>query len=294
MLIGKSTIKFIPTSLAIMLVFVSFGPWGIFSVSERAQVNRLKNILEKAKILNQEKIVNETIWKKDSKGNFITSNLINDKILNDSLRNEVKSIVNYLDNHHGFSSIRTWFTQNVDSVIDAQMKKEDSRYVNEAMYYMKSMGLDYDKYYDSESEDMFTFFYSDADESITKVSNYDYVVSFDRYAAYSSNEVETEVCKFTIDSVQYKLSINTSNGNELRLSTNNESVKLNFDSCLSDLFSSYHNRDNNNVPVSKMEFMINTSKIEFKISFNMISVKQNSSGKKVANLKGMIFVKVKG
>jgi len=290
-LIGKSTIKFIPTSLAIMLVLVSFGPWGIFSVSERAQENRLKNILEKAKILKQDKIVNESTWKKDSNGNLVASNLLNDRILNDSLRNEVKSIVNYLDDHHGFSSIRSWFTQNIDSVIDAQMVKDDASSVNEAMYYMKSMGLDYEKYYDSESEDVFTFFYSDADEKITKVSNYDYVVSFDRYA---SKEVESEVCKFTIDSVDYTLSINTIKDNEVKLSTNSESVKLNFDECLKELFSSYHSRNNNDIPESIMTFMSSTSKIEFKISFNTISIKQNSSGKKVENLKGMIFVKVKG
>jgi hypothetical protein len=293
MLIGKSTIKFIPTSLAIMLVLVSFGPWGIFSVSERAQVSRLKHILEKAKIIKQDKIVNETLWEKDANRNFVPSDLKNDLILNDSLRNEVKSIVNYLDDHHGFSSIKGWFTQNIDSIIDAQMAKEKVNHISEAMYYMKSMGLDYYKDYDTDAEDMFTYFYSDADENITRVTNYDYVVSFDRYAAYSSKEVESEVCKFTIDSVKYTLSINTSKGNELKLSTNNELVKLNFDNCLSELFSTYHNRDNNDIPVSKMEIMSSTSKIEFKISFNMISVKQNSSGKKVANLKGMIFVKVK-
>lgn len=292
-LLFKSSIKFIPTSLALMLLLISFGPWGIFSVSERAQVNRLKNILEKAKIIKENKIVNESIWEKDASRNFVPSDLINDGLLNDSLRNEVKSIVNYLDDHHGFSSIKGWFKQNIDSIIDAQMVKEKVHHISEAMYYMKSMGLDYYKDYDTDSEDLFTFFYSDNDESITKVSNYDYVVPFDRYAAYASKEVESEVCKFVIDSVDYKLSINTSKGNEVKLSTNKEVVKLNFDDCLSELFSTYHNRDNNDVPVSKMELMGSTSKIEFKISFNMISVKQNSSSKKVENLKGMIFVRVK-
>jgi hypothetical protein len=138
---------------------------------------------------------------------------------------------------------------------------------------------------------VFTFFYSDTDESFTKVSNYDYVVSFDTNRPYASNE--SEVCKFTIDAVDYTLIINTSKENEVKLSTKNEAVKLDFDKCLSDLFSTYHNRDNNDVPVSKMELIGSTSKIDFKISFIMISVKQNSSSKKVENLKGMIFVRVK-
>jgi hypothetical protein len=273
-----------------MLLLISFGPWGIFSVSERAQVNRLKTILEKAKIIKENKIVNESIWEKDASRNFVPSDLINDGLLNDSLRNEVKSIVNYLDDHHGFSSIRGWFKQNIDSIMTAQMVKEKVHHISEAMYYMKSMGLDYYKDYDTDSEDLFTFFYSDGDESFTKVSTYDYVVSFDRYG---SKEVESEVCKFTIDSLDYKLSINRNKGNEVKLSTNKESVKLNFDECLKELFSTYHNRDNNDIPVSKMELTGSTSKIEFKVSFNMISIKQNSSVKKVENLKGKIFVRVK-
>lgn len=38
---------------------------------------------------------------------------------------------------------------------------------------MKSMGLDYNKYYEKESDHTFTNFYSDVDESFTKVSTYD-------------------------------------------------------------------------------------------------------------------------
>jgi hypothetical protein len=41
--IGKTNIKFIPTSLACLLIIVSFGPWGMFSFSETSQVNRLKS-----------------------------------------------------------------------------------------------------------------------------------------------------------------------------------------------------------------------------------------------------------
>jgi hypothetical protein len=120
------------------------------------------------------------------------------------------------------------------------------------------------------------------------------LVSFDTNNPSVSNVVESEICKFTIDSVDYILSVNTNKDNDVKLSTKNEAVKLDFNKCLSELFSSYHNRDNNDVPVSKMELIGSTSKIEFKISFNMIGVKENSSGKKVENLKGMIFVKVKG
>ncbi len=100
-------------------------------------------------------------------------------------------------------------------------------------------------------------------------------------------------CKFSIDSGDYKLNIIACKGNELKLSTKNKAVKLNFDECLKELFSTYQDRNNNNIPSSKMEFMSSNSKIEFKISFHTISVKQNSSMKKVENLKRLIFVRGK-
>jgi hypothetical protein len=42
----EKSLKFIAISLSIILIFSSFGPWGMFYVSKISQVNRLKSILE--------------------------------------------------------------------------------------------------------------------------------------------------------------------------------------------------------------------------------------------------------
>jgi hypothetical protein len=262
-IIGRSSIKFIPTSLALMLILISFGPWGMFSVSERAQVNRLKNILEQAKIMKQSKIVNESIWTKDTLGNYVASSTQNEKLLNDSLHNEVKSILDYLDDHHGFSSIRGWFNQNVDSIVNYQSAKEHSRYINEALYYMKSMGLDYETRYKN-IEKQSTYFYSDADETLTKVTDYDYVIPFDRYLL----DNETVICDFEIDSVTYKLVINKKASNELKFFADKTEVSCHLQELESSLLSSYNGSNNNNIPLSKMELMGSTSNIDYKIGFH--------------------------
>ena len=105
--IGKTNIKFIPTSLALIAILISFGPWGMFSVSEKSQVKRLEKILTQSKVLVKGKVQNETILGKENITNqYGIDKFANEKLLSDSLHNEVKSILDYLDDHHGFSLIR--------------------------------------------------------------------------------------------------------------------------------------------------------------------------------------------
>ncbi|MGX7836060.1 hypothetical protein ACWKSR_12990, partial [Campylobacter fetus subsp. venerealis] len=61
--LGKRNIKIIPLSLALVMLFSSFGPWGMFGLSELMQRNRLAKILTEHNILIQDKIQNEVQWK---------------------------------------------------------------------------------------------------------------------------------------------------------------------------------------------------------------------------------------
>jgi len=137
-LLAKQNIKFIPTSLAAILLLSTFGFWGMFSVSERSQVNRLKSILENTGVLADGKILNEVAFS----SNFSRATYPNDKKLSDSLHQEVYSILNYLDDFHGFSSLDDLFKQNADSVIRAHVGlSKENRSLNEQHAYMFMMGL---------------------------------------------------------------------------------------------------------------------------------------------------------
>lgn len=121
---GRKSIKFVPISLSLTLLLVCFGPWGMFSVSERSQVARLEKILTDAQILVNGKIVNE-IQLPDSCVHFDTlKTSINDRLLNDSLIVEVTSIMSYLDDFHGYESIRGWFKQDLSGVIETYDKQQ--------------------------------------------------------------------------------------------------------------------------------------------------------------------------
>ncbi|GBU08093.1 hypothetical protein AwDysgo_14240 [Bacteroidales bacterium] len=56
MLSKKKNIKLIPATFSLLCILTCFGPWGVFSVSERSQINRLQTILEENKILVDKKI----------------------------------------------------------------------------------------------------------------------------------------------------------------------------------------------------------------------------------------------
>lgn len=147
-ILRKENIKFIPISLAIILALMSFGPWGMFSISEKSQVKRLEKILTQAQLLKNSKIESEVEWSLDSNLLFKSEDKNrSNTVLNDSLNNEVYSILNYLEHNHGMKAIQPWFNQNLDSLYKVSI--DSNRYLSEAKIYMATIGLEYRYIYSS-------------------------------------------------------------------------------------------------------------------------------------------------
>ncbi len=89
------SIRMIPASLCVWTLLISLGPWGMFSVSERSQVDRLKQILTADSILV------------DGKVQTAPSPVLQDD------KTEILSILNYLHQVHGFAEIQPWFDESL-------------------------------------------------------------------------------------------------------------------------------------------------------------------------------------
>jgi hypothetical protein len=290
--IGKTNIKFIPTSLAVLMLLVSFGPWGMFSVSEKSQVNRLKSILEKSNILLDNKVQNEPIWIKDSLPELFNQvDLTNDNKLTDSLHNEVISILDYLDNHHGFSMIREWYKQDIDSLISTSIvkNKEDVRYYNEARIYMKSLGLNYE-YVEVEENVPNLEFVSIRDNLLKNVSGYDYVINFDYY---SSEEKEYEISSFKLDSIEYQLIISYNSKVNLTLKSKSEIINFKMNEFVIDIKNKFNNNSNDHVPISSMMLMDSCKKLHIKIEFQNLELQNNKKENYIERVSGDVFIKKK-
>jgi hypothetical protein len=287
--IGKTNIKFIPTSLALMLILISFGPWGMFSISEKSQVNRLKNILEQSKILVGNKVENETTWIKDSLPNLHSnSELKNAGRLTDSLHNEVLSILDYLDDHHGFSLIREWYKQDIDSIVNLKnVKKKNSYAYSEAEIYMKTLGLNYE-HINIDNKKTKIEYNASYNISMKTVTGYDYLVDFSRY---NYGQEDNDICSFYIDSIEYNLVYSNKPTVKLLLKSKTDTVDFELEDLINKLKKEYGNNPKSVLPVSKMQLVNSGNKFEIKIEFHSIEMESEKNRLHINNLSGEIFIK---
>ena len=287
-IVKKSNIKFIPTSLATILILVSFGPWGIFSLSETSQIKRLKNILESNSLLENGKIINEVEFdlndlKKDE--------FPNNHLLNDSLKSEVKSILNYLDDFHDFNKIKPFFSQNIDSLINVKNENKEGEFgyntINESNAYMLAMGLEY--YFSYSSKEISTeyfYFKSSSNKTPINIANYNLFYEF-----YFTNYDDDDDVSFNLNNINYSLSIDNNNS-KFTISSNSSSTTINLTKKAKDLINTY-SENKYDIPLSKMTLIENSKLYEYKLVLKEFNLSKKKDEIEIEKLSGYLLIKNK-
>ncbi len=290
--LGKPNIKFVPISLSITLMLTSFGPWGMFSVSEHYQVKRLQNILEKSNILKNGKINNETLWIKDTLANFnSTIENQNDYLLNDSLHNEVKSILDYMDNYHGFAKIRHWFTQDVNKLIEDKTTKKKQRIrIDEASVYMRSMGLKYEFLDDDINNKTFSY-QSKENEDFTFVAGYDYLYNFNIWT--QNNNEKYEIGQLKIDSTDFLFEFKNNPLPHLLLTHNKDSIQFGLMELFRNLEKEFGTGENNSISGEKLKLIASDLNYEAIINIHSLSLSRADKKLNLTQLKGNLLIRKK-
>ncbi|TPN85195.1 DUF4153 domain-containing protein [Aquimarina algicola] len=287
---GKANIKFIPISLATLLTLVLFGPWGMFSISQKSQINRLHHILETHSIIANNKINNEVFWNLDSLSYLHSEkSSTNDQLLKDSIHNEVKSIVDYLDDYHGFSGIDHLFTQNMDSLIKVSMVKNSS--TDDARIYMETMGLEYRQKYNSQTNRSNYFTYSSKhysnENNFVRISNYDYLINFSDYYITQKKE-------FNIDNKLYTLSFKDSKQhNEIIFYSESDTISFALNTLATQLSKEYGTKYKNNIDSDKLSTTKKLKGLEVKLMLNTINLQEVKNKIQVRAANGFILIKSK-
>ena len=295
--IKKTNIKFIPVSLALLLFLMSFGPWGMFSLSEQNQIKRLKNILSENFMLIDGKLANEVKLNTDTSYEYLSiRNTPNDSLLSDSLNNEVKSILDYLDDHHGFSGIRSFYQQNIDSLVRNKTKKNNKNegkfdydpYLNEAKIYMSAMGLDYYYYYPY-NENTYYHYTSNYKEKAIEIEHYDLLFVFNRLTNTDRN--------FTVDSVEHLLNFEN---NLITINVKSIIKPAYFDlsNLMSNLINKYDKSPSgykSNIPIEEMSLYANNDQYQYKLIINDINIysNTNSSSLDISNIEYYLLINKK-
>ncbi|MBV6646839.1 MAG: DUF4153 domain-containing protein [Cyclobacteriaceae bacterium] len=167
---GGKNIKLIPMTLFGFVFASSFGPWGMFSIGENSQSGRLKDLLESRGILKEGKVMNEPKWlASDSTDLTFHEENQNMSAVDVADLKEIKSMLDYLEDYHGMSSIASWFEQ--DGLVIAQERKS-----SEVEVFMRMLGLEYQYYYSTDENRYLSF--SVADPMFIETRDFDYIVSF--------------------------------------------------------------------------------------------------------------------
>ncbi|GGF50401.1 hypothetical protein GCM10011339_43710 [Echinicola rosea] len=141
--LGFRSIKFIPLSLACILLFSSVGPWGIFSVSERSQYRRLQALLRDHHLLEDEHATHEITWDQSyfPKLSPMQKSASNQLIKKEQVK-EIYSITRYLEAHHGLEVMKTWFDQDVDQILQTINKDKPTwNQTTAATFYLETLGI---------------------------------------------------------------------------------------------------------------------------------------------------------
>jgi hypothetical protein len=115
-------LKIIPASLCLLALAISFGPWGVFRVSEQSQIRRLEEMLIADSIL-----VNGMVQK--APGDVSARNIT-----------EISSILSYLHEVHGYEGIQPWFAESL------QLDSGGTRNYKDASTVAKMLGIRFDMY----------------------------------------------------------------------------------------------------------------------------------------------------
>jgi hypothetical protein len=120
-LVSKTkNIKVIPASICVLALLTSFGPWGVFRISERSQVDRLEGLLAKNQLLIDGKV-------QKAQGQIFPADA-----------GQISSIIGYLHDTHGYEQIQPWFSESL---------KRDSAGIGlidqEPALVVEAMGIEY-------------------------------------------------------------------------------------------------------------------------------------------------------
>ena len=281
---GKRNIKTIPISLAIFMILSSFGPWGMFSLSELIQRKRLAKILIENNILVDGKIQNEVSLKMDHNGNHRPIGELKTNTIQTKELYEVNSILGYLEDYHGMESIYPWFKQDIKSLMKQSKEAQaNSSYLIPSKILVESMGLTYVPSYERVNENRLQ-------KEITLVPSTNFQLEIPEFdyirnikVGLWNNEKESS------SDWKYSLELEDEDSPNLILKWSEGQTVFDLSSDLFALFN-LHGGGYHFVPSEELFFSIKKDQVEIILQLNSLTM-TNSEGKiTIQNIEGLLLI----
>lgn len=258
------SIKVIPISLSISALLISFGPWGVFQVSEKSQVDRLQGFLTRNQIL-VEGIVQKApapVPQEDSQ--------------------QISSILSYLHDIHGFDRIQPWFRQSLkaDSLGGRLQPKDPALLAG-------MMGIDY-----------LNVWYGSGGNEIWLGSDQGVIIDLQGYhrmirGQYFNFDEDKKV--FTDQELSYRVNsdLDTITLAITSAGTAVDSLQIDLHPLVNQLLVDYRNLNVNNIPPERMMLNSENQQLKVKIYFRHIRLHKEDDITKTMEFGADILYQIK-
>ncbi len=290
---GKKNIKFIPASLAVMLALMSFGPWGMFSVSAGSQEARLEKLLSEAGILKDGKVQNGMTFTDSTFNNSLNPKTKNDKLLSDSLHNEVRSIVKYLGDFHGYSDIEEWFGQDLEewAMRYRSLDKNRYRWLTAWELHMYALGLDPSEITEMDGVNT-SYNYSARQDKLISLKGYEHQLWFNLQSKEMLGRGLKDSLDFKLNDKNYVLSLETEKPHRLLLVHKGDTTAVPLRDMAFKL-SGQHNGDHyeSNIDQQDMQLKLATPKGELDLKLKNFSFDRIKDSLSINSIDGYLLIK---
>lgn len=255
-------IKIIPWSLCAFALIISFGPWGVFGVSEASQVGRLRDLLAKNAIL-----VNGTVEKAPN-------------AVSTDDRREISAIIGYLHQVHGYDGIQPWFKESL-----TQDSGSASHYLDPVLV-TPMLGIVYDPMAQSARSDHLTLA-ADSEEAM-EIAGYHHLLGSQFISATSGGR------SFPESEIAYRVNLDLDTLTFVVLSGDvaTDSIQLSFQALVDKIVVEGSNEDLNKLPRTALSISGEKPGIRVKIYFERMQLERRKDILKPLSYKADILFSV--
>jgi hypothetical protein len=234
-------IRAIPASLCVFSLLVSYGPWGMFEVSEKSQVERLRGLLTRNSIL-----VDGTVRKAESAVSYEATK-------------QICSILTYLHDIHGYDRIQPWFHESIMNEPASGLSRAKGPEL-----VTKMMGIEYVAVWQSSAADWFSL--SAKYNAAIDVEGYDRMLAAQHFNTSDMKKVfsdESIACRLNsgLDTMTF---LATRDGKPV------DSLLIDVRQLLDKLMKDYGNTNAGNIPPDKMSASNAKGEMKVKVYFRRI------------------------
>jgi hypothetical protein len=280
---GKKDIKVIPISLAIFMIFSSFGPWGMFGLSEQIQLDRLKGILEENGLLVEGKIQQEILWEITDQGVIKPVKESKNLKLDKSALREANSIIQYLGDYHGLSELEAWFVQDLKSVMISSASKSNLKEASKDwdQLIVETMGMKYIPFFqlDDQEGEVKELSFQTTDEFSFPVSGFEHLVKFEANRLTKGKQEKSD----------FDLSLESEKQSILLLKNQNREIKIDLKDFIHGL-SLQSNANFNPVDGKDLRFEFSSEDLRLVFLFETIHMKLEKEELTLVSVKGLMLI----